>query len=83
MHSSLSLTLSLLQGKLGPRFTNGKSLFGSLGGFFICMCTTALYFARTLQFSSALAIVSIIGGLAGSRSVVSLSLSCVQALSLY
>mmetsp|Transcript_81029 Transcript_81029/g.131293 ORF Transcript_81029/g.131293 Transcript_81029/m.131293 type:complete len:190 (-) Transcript_81029:54-623(-) len=59
-------TIGIKYGKLGPRFTNGKSLFGSLGGFFICMCTTALYFARTLQFSSALAIVSIIGGLAAA-----------------
>jgi hypothetical protein len=52
-------------GKLGPRFSNGKSLFGSLGGLTICALTTAIYFSRGVQDYLTLAIVSLLGGLAG------------------
>lgn len=59
-------TLGIKFGKLGPRFPNGKSLVGSLCGFVICMATTALYFARSLQQCGSLALVSLLGGVAGS-----------------
>lgn len=58
-------TVGIKFGKLGPRFSNGKSLIGTLGGFFICAATTALYFARSVQLSGALALVSLLGGVAG------------------
>jgi len=53
-------------GKLGPRFSNGKSLFGSLGGLTICALTTAIYFSRGVQDYLTLAIVSLLGGLAAA-----------------
>jgi len=58
-------TLGIKYGKLGPRFSNGKSLIGSVGGFAICAGTTALYFARSLQLSVTLGLVSLLGGIAG------------------
>ena len=59
-------TLGIKFGKLGPRFPNGKSLIGSLGGFVVCMATTALYFAPSLRLCGSLALVSLLGGVAGS-----------------
>mmetsp|Transcript_11151 Transcript_11151/g.17530 ORF Transcript_11151/g.17530 Transcript_11151/m.17530 type:complete len:273 (+) Transcript_11151:241-1059(+) len=53
-------------GYLGPRFSNGKSLVGVLGGTVACAITAYLYYVRDMGHSSSLLLVSIIGGLAGS-----------------
>ena len=60
-------TMGIKYGKLGPRFSNGKSLIGSVGGFAICAVTTGLYFAPSLQVSVTLGLVSLLGGIAGRR----------------
>lgn len=59
-------TMGIKFGKLGPRFANGKSLIGSLAGLTICALTTAIYFSRGVQDWLTLALVSLLGGLAGS-----------------
>lgn len=59
--------MGIKYGKLGPRFSNGKSLIGSVGGFAICAVTTGLYFAPSLQVSVTLGLVSLLGGIAGRR----------------
>ncbi|EKX37182.1 hypothetical protein GUITHDRAFT_116596 [Guillardia theta CCMP2712] len=41
-------------GALGPRFSNGKSLIGSLGGLVACSFITFLYFLRSLSPSLSL-----------------------------
>ena len=61
-------TIGIRFGKLGPRFSNGKSLIGSLGGLFICAVTTGLFFIRQLHLSWTLAQVALLGGLAGPLS---------------
>lgn len=60
-------TVGIKYGKsIGPRFSNGKSLVGTLGGFAICALTTGLYLFSTLQASWTLAIVSLLGGVAAA-----------------
>jgi CDP-diglyceride synthetase len=59
-------TMGIKFGKFGPRFSNGKSLIGTLAGLTICALTTAIYFSRGVQDGLTLALVSLLGGLAGS-----------------
>ena len=53
-------------GALGPRFSNGKSLIGSLGGLVACSFITFLYFLRSLSPSLSLLGAALIGGIAGN-----------------
>jgi diacylglycerol kinase (CTP) len=52
-------------GYLGPKFGNGKSLVGYIGGLAACAVTTYLYFIRSCRHSLSLVVVSLIGGFAG------------------
>ena len=52
-------------GSLGPKFGNGKSLIGYLGGLLACAIITYFYFARFFVPSNSLYVVSLIGGFAG------------------
>ena len=52
-------------GRLGPKFSNGKSLVGYLGGLFACALTTYFYFLRIHPHSFSLIAVSLLGGIAG------------------
>ena len=57
-------------GSLGPKFSNGKSLIGYIGGLVACALITYLYFIRTCRHSLSLLAVSFIGGLAGLSSAI-------------
>lgn len=53
-------------GYMGPKFSNGKSLIGYMGGLIACTLITYLYFLRTFRPSLSLIAVSLVGGFAGA-----------------
>ena len=54
-------------GALGPKFSNGKSLVGYIGGLAACTLITYLYFIRSCRPSLSLLAVSLVGGFAGVK----------------
>jgi diacylglycerol kinase (CTP) len=54
-------------GYMGPKFSNGKSLIGYMGGLIACTLITYLYFLRTFRPSLSLIAVSLVGGFAGMK----------------
>ncbi|EKX49488.1 hypothetical protein GUITHDRAFT_151562 [Guillardia theta CCMP2712] len=60
-------TCGIRYGYLGPKFSNGKSLVGSLGGLFACAFTTTVYYLyHGFPFNGSLLLVSLLGGIAGA-----------------
>mmetsp|Transcript_63370 Transcript_63370/g.92866 ORF Transcript_63370/g.92866 Transcript_63370/m.92866 type:complete len:258 (-) Transcript_63370:790-1563(-) len=53
-------------GYLGPKFSNGKSLMGTFGGFLGCAITTFFYYRAEIGFNGVLLLVSLLGGFAGA-----------------
>mmetsp|Transcript_4447 Transcript_4447/g.8932 ORF Transcript_4447/g.8932 Transcript_4447/m.8932 type:complete len:266 (+) Transcript_4447:52-849(+) len=58
-------TCGIQLGYLGPKFRNGKSLMGFVGGFLSCAITTYVYFFQETGPSTSLFAVSLLGGFAG------------------
>mmetsp|Transcript_14065 Transcript_14065/g.32425 ORF Transcript_14065/g.32425 Transcript_14065/m.32425 type:complete len:264 (-) Transcript_14065:89-880(-) len=60
-------TCGIRFGYLGPKFSNGKSLVGSLGGLFACAFTTTVYYlSHGFPLNGSLLLVSLLGGIAGA-----------------
>jgi dolichol kinase len=56
----------ILYGHKGPRFASGKTLVGTAAGVFVCTSITFLYLTSlSITSLSTIALVSVIGGLAG------------------
>jgi len=58
-------TCGIQWGSLGPKFSNGKSLIGFLGGLMSCAITTAIFYYSETGPSMSLLLVSLLGGLSG------------------
>lgn len=57
--------IGITWGHLGPRFSNGKSLIGTLGGMIICALLTLVVLWDHPWSTDRLLIISLLGGLAG------------------
>mmetsp|Transcript_24492 Transcript_24492/g.49756 ORF Transcript_24492/g.49756 Transcript_24492/m.49756 type:complete len:263 (-) Transcript_24492:35-823(-) len=58
-------TCGITWGYLGPKFSNGKSLVGFLGGVLSCAITTFLFYYGETGLSPSLFLVSLLGGFSG------------------
>lgn len=57
--------MGILYGHKGPRFSNGKTLIGTLAGVSVCICVTFIYLKSLAIADTTVLAISLIGGIAG------------------